>query len=124
MYHETNGKFPYATLDRQLNDSTSTYATGFILILPFLEQDPVAKRWNPNLVRNSTDDSDGDGFTNASLQKLLIPTYTCPRDDTAHRASGRHGKSCLLQLPFFLGNSRCRALPLRVGLRPVGATRV
>ncbi len=77
-YHETNGKFPYATLDRQLNESTSTYATGFILILPFLEQDAVAKRWNPKLARNSTDDSDGDGFTNASLQKMLIPTYTCP----------------------------------------------
>jgi prepilin-type N-terminal cleavage/methylation domain-containing protein len=77
-YHDANLKFPYGTLDRQPNEAVSTYVTGFILILPFLEQDNVARRWNPKLPRNSTDDSDGDGYSNASLQKLLIPTYTCP----------------------------------------------
>jgi prepilin-type N-terminal cleavage/methylation domain-containing protein len=77
-YHDAHQKFPYGTLDRQPNEGTSTYVTGFILILPFLEQDNVARRWNPKLPRNSTDDSDGDGYTNASLQTMLIPTYTCP----------------------------------------------
>jgi prepilin-type N-terminal cleavage/methylation domain-containing protein/prepilin-type processing-associated H-X9-DG protein len=77
-YHDANQKFPYATLDKQPNETTSSWVTGFILILPYLEQDAVAKRWNPKLPRNSTDDSDGDGFTNAMLQQMLIPTYTCP----------------------------------------------
>ncbi len=77
-YHDTNQVFPYATMDRQLNESISSYVTGFILILPYLEQDAVAKRWNPKLPRHSTDDSDGDGYTNASLQTMKIPTYTCP----------------------------------------------
>lgn len=78
MFHEANGKFPYATLDRQPGESTASYMTGFIQILPFLEQDTLARKWNPKLPRNSNDDSDGDGFTNASLQQLLIPTFVCP----------------------------------------------
>jgi len=78
LYHEANGRFPYAVMDRQLNETTSTFATGFIQILPFLEQDAVAKRWNPKLARNSDLDPDGDGYTNNMLQKMTIPTYTCP----------------------------------------------
>lgn len=77
-YHDANQKFPYASLDRQPNETTSTYVTGFVLIMPYLEQDAIAKRWDPKQPRNSTVDSDGDGYTNATLQKMLVPTYTCP----------------------------------------------
>ena len=77
-YHGVTETFPYGTMDRQPNETVSTYVTGFILILPYLEQDNVAKRWNPSLPRNSTLDPDGDGTTNNSLQKMLIPTYVCP----------------------------------------------
>jgi prepilin-type N-terminal cleavage/methylation domain-containing protein/prepilin-type processing-associated H-X9-DG protein len=77
-YHDTNLKFPYATLDRQRGEAVDTYVTGQILILPFLEQDNVAKRWDPKLPRNSAVDSDGDGYTNAMLQQMLIPTFVCP----------------------------------------------
>lgn len=77
-YHDTHFRFPYSALDRQPNETTSTYVTGFILILPYLEQDAVAKRWDPKQPRNSTVDTDGDGFTNALLQSMLIPTYVCP----------------------------------------------
>ncbi|AWM39331.1 hypothetical protein GobsT_23640 [Gemmata obscuriglobus] len=77
-YHDANQKFPYSSLDRQPGEAASTYVTGFILIMPYLEQDNVARRWNPKLPRNSTDDSDGDGYTNAMLQQTQIPTYTCP----------------------------------------------
>jgi type II secretory pathway pseudopilin PulG len=77
-YHDVNDKFPYATLDRQPNESTSTYVTGFILILPFLEQDAVAKRWDPKLPRNDSSTEATLGYSNASLQKQLIPTYLCP----------------------------------------------
>jgi len=77
-YHDANQQFPYAALDRQPGEATTTYNTGFILIMPYLEQDNVAKRWNPKLPRNSTADPDGDGYTNFSLQQMQIPTYTCP----------------------------------------------
>lgn len=77
-YHDVNLKFPYAVMDRQVGESTSTYVTGFILVLPFLEQDAVAKRWNVRLPRNDSSTEATLGYSNASLQKNLIPTYTCP----------------------------------------------
>ncbi len=77
-YHATYQVFPYATLDYQPNDATATYVTGFILILPFLEQDNVAKRWNPLLPRNDASTETTLGSSNSSLQQMLIPTYVCP----------------------------------------------
>jgi prepilin-type N-terminal cleavage/methylation domain-containing protein len=77
-FHDSTGKFPYATMDRQPNETTSTYVTGFIQILPYLEQDAVASRWNPKLPRNDASTEVTLGYSNASLQKRLIPTYTCP----------------------------------------------
>lgn len=77
-FHDTTLRFPYAVMDVQPGQTSPSYYTGLIQILPFLESDAVASRWNPDLPRHSTDDSDGDGFTNAILQKMKIPTYTCP----------------------------------------------
>jgi prepilin-type N-terminal cleavage/methylation domain-containing protein/prepilin-type processing-associated H-X9-DG protein len=77
-YHDANEKFPYAVMYFQPGENTGSYVSGWILILPYLERDDVAKRWNPKLPRNSTLDPDGDGYTNASLQQMAIPTYTCP----------------------------------------------
>lgn len=80
-YQDTNRKFPYATLDYQPGQTTATYVTGMILILPFLEGDAVATRWDPNQPRNSIIDTDGDGYTNAMVQTMPIPTYLCPSMD-------------------------------------------
>ena len=77
-YHDVNKKFPFATRDYEPGAAGSTWVTGLILILPYLEKDDVAKRWDPKLPRNSTVDSNGDGYTNAMLQQMLIPTYVCP----------------------------------------------
>lgn len=78
-FHDTHQKFPYATQDREVvTTALTSWATGHVQILPFLENDAVAQRWRAELPRNSTDDSDGDGYTNAMLQQMLIPTYTCP----------------------------------------------
>jgi len=77
-FHDAYQRFPYGTLDRQPNETTVTYVTGFIMILPFLEQDAVAKRWNQALPRNDASTETTLGWSNASLQKQLIPTYVCP----------------------------------------------
>ena len=80
-HHGVYGFFPYAILDRQFDQSATdpnTYATGLIELLPFLERDAVAQRWAIEEPRNSTNDADGDGYTNAELQQMLIPSYTCP----------------------------------------------
>lgn len=77
-FHDTYLIFPYGARDKQPGETTNTYYTGFIQIMPFMEGDAVARRWDPKLARNSTVDSDGDGFTNALLQQMKIPTYTCP----------------------------------------------
>lgn len=77
-FHEVFSTLPYAALDRLPNETTSTYYTGHILIMPYLEQDGIAKRWDPKLPRNSTVDTDGDGVTNAILQQKNIPTFLCP----------------------------------------------
>lgn len=77
-FHDATSEFPYATLDRQPGETSSSWHTGLTQILPYLEQDNVARRWDPKLPRNSTDDPDGDGFTNAMLQQMEIPSYTCP----------------------------------------------
>ncbi|MGL6074468.1 MAG: DUF1559 domain-containing protein [Fimbriiglobus sp.] len=77
-YHDAIGAFPYATLDRQPGEVVSSYVTGFILILPYLEQDAVAQRWNPKLPRNDSSTETALGYSNSSLQKLLVPSYVCP----------------------------------------------
>ncbi|WP_417732914.1 DUF1559 domain-containing protein [Rosistilla oblonga] len=77
-FHDTFLELPYATRDRLEGDDGSTWATGHIQILPFLESDAIASRWDPEEPRNSTVDTDGDGWTNDMLKKEIIPTYMCP----------------------------------------------
>jgi prepilin-type N-terminal cleavage/methylation domain-containing protein len=77
-YHDASQKLPYAVMDYQPGQAAGTYNSGWVILLPFLEQDNVARKWNPNLPRNSADDPDGDGYTNLALEAMTIPTYTCP----------------------------------------------
>lgn len=79
--HNFEGTFkslPYATRDRMPGESSDTWSTGHIQVLPFLEGDAIARRWDPAQPRHGTVDADGDGWTNAMLQQLQIPTFTCP----------------------------------------------
>jgi prepilin-type N-terminal cleavage/methylation domain-containing protein/prepilin-type processing-associated H-X9-DG protein len=80
-YHNAYNKFPYATMDFQPGEeaaASGTYVTAHILILPFLEQDAVAKRWDPKKPRNDASTDATLGYSNASLQKNLVPTFLCP----------------------------------------------
>ncbi|QDV50307.1 DUF1559 domain-containing protein [Gimesia fumaroli] len=86
MFHDTFNVFPYAisdyTVTADLSDPdnlpSSTWVTGHIQIMPYLEQDAVASRWDKEERRNSTNDTDGDGYTNAMLVQMLVPTFLCP----------------------------------------------
>ena len=75
-YHDAYQKFPYAVKYFQTGEETAGYTSGWILILPFLEQDAVARRWDITKPRNDT--TLRDGYSNAMLQQMKIPTYTCP----------------------------------------------
>jgi len=77
-YHDSNNHLPVAVAYFQPGETAASYVTGWIQILPFLEQDTIARKWNQKLPRNSSDDSDGDGYTNAMLQRMSIATYVCP----------------------------------------------
>ena len=77
-FQETYKVFPYAARDRLEGDDGDTWATGHIQILPFIENDAIASRWDPEEPRNSTVDNDGDGWTNDALKKEIIPTLLCP----------------------------------------------
>jgi prepilin-type processing-associated H-X9-DG protein len=66
-YHESNGEFPYAVLDRLPGETVNTYHSGLVQILPYMEGDAIASRWDPKEPRASTNDVDGDGYTNAML---------------------------------------------------------
>lgn len=84
MFHDTFNQFPYAvtdveeTVDLTASPLTTTWTTGHIQIMPYLEQDAVAQRWDKEETRNSTNDADGDGYTNAMLVQMIVPTFICP----------------------------------------------
>ncbi len=72
-FHEVYNTLPYGATDKLPGETTSTYYTGHIQLMPYLEQDAVAKRWDSKLPRNSTVDNDGDGVTNARCNRKLFP---------------------------------------------------
>lgn len=69
---------PFATRDRFPGDDGDTWSTGFIQIMPFIERDDIAGRWDKDERRDSETDTDGDGFTNAMLTQMRVGTFTCP----------------------------------------------
>ncbi|QEG24298.1 DUF1559 family PulG-like putative transporter [Mariniblastus fucicola] len=77
-FESAHMELPFATQDRMPGDDSDTWSTGFIQIMPFLERDDIASRWNKNEPRDSNNDDDGDGFTNAMLTQMKIAAYTCP----------------------------------------------
>jgi prepilin-type N-terminal cleavage/methylation domain-containing protein/prepilin-type processing-associated H-X9-DG protein len=69
-YHDANNRFPTA--------NTPTFGSAFTEILPYLEQENIGRRYNPNLGPTDATDPDGDGYTNASLGASELKTYRCP----------------------------------------------
>lgn len=92
MFHDTFNKFPASRRDVTEEEVarvdairagggtasyTLSYVSGFVAILPYLEQDAIAKHWNPT--QKTTDDTViTNGWTNKKLTSQKIPTYLCP----------------------------------------------
>ncbi|WP_439620761.1 DUF1559 family PulG-like putative transporter [Gemmata sp.] len=76
-YHDATEKLPYATRNYAPGSATGTYDSGFILILPYIEQDVVARQWQPNYPTGSTV-TNAAGYSNAQLQKMPLQTFSCP----------------------------------------------
>ncbi len=92
MLHDTKNHFPAAMravtteeVNRVLAERaagnaatyTATYISGFIEILPYLEQDAIARQWDPTKATGNTTEN-AQGWSNAKLQQKMIPSFTCP----------------------------------------------
>jgi len=55
-------------------------SSGWAVILPHLEQDSMARRYNPVLHPFDTTDPDGDGFTNKMISDMPLKTFVAPND--------------------------------------------
>jgi type II secretory pathway pseudopilin PulG len=69
-YHDANERFPVA--------NTPAFSSTFTQLLPYIEQENVGRRYNPNLTPTDATDSDGDGHTNLSLGSSELKTLRCP----------------------------------------------
>jgi prepilin-type N-terminal cleavage/methylation domain-containing protein/prepilin-type processing-associated H-X9-DG protein len=69
-YHDTVSRFPTA--------NTPTFSSSFTQLLPYVEQENIGRRYNPNLAPTDATDPDGDGFTNLSLGSSELKTFRCP----------------------------------------------
>jgi hypothetical protein len=65
-----NQKFPTA--------NTATFGSAFTLILSYLEQENIGRRYNPALPPTDTTDADGDTYTNLSLGSSELSVFRCP----------------------------------------------
>jgi prepilin-type N-terminal cleavage/methylation domain-containing protein/prepilin-type processing-associated H-X9-DG protein len=86
-YHDANDRLPLFSFAARGHGDGAVPPTpngvnkhfgAFIQILPFVEQDPIAKLYEPTLSWSSTVDGNGDGITNKMLTSQPMPLYLCP----------------------------------------------
>ncbi len=69
-YHDAIGRFPTA--------NSPTFNSAFTHILPYLEQENIARRYDPNLRPEDDSDPDGDGYSNLLLGQMELKIFRCP----------------------------------------------
>ncbi len=69
-FHDASGRFPTA--------NSPTFNSAFTHILPYLEQENIGRRYDPNRTPTDDTDADGDGYSNLLLGHMTIKTYLCP----------------------------------------------
>ncbi len=84
MFHDANDRFPAANYAQAVGGSGSSSSaharlySAFTDILPYIEQEAISKRWNPNLSSTDATDSDGDGWSNLTLGQQSPKTFVAP----------------------------------------------
>ena len=88
----TNNLFPQANYYPAVQNPNGTWtsvdpnyhviSSGWAVILPHLEQENLARRYNPILHPFDTTDPDGDGWTNKMLSDTPLKTFVAPADPT------------------------------------------
>jgi type II secretory pathway pseudopilin PulG len=88
-FEDVMGRLPWGTLDDNAATSTGSSAVAnlnrfygsFLEILPYIESDALAKRYDKTLAPTDTTDPDGDGYSNAIIIKIRcrsLPVQPCP----------------------------------------------
>jgi prepilin-type N-terminal cleavage/methylation domain-containing protein len=106
-YHDAIGTFPAGSVYKQTGGKWDYYDTWSISILPFLEQDPLYKLWDP------TQPNAAVTANMATLRQTPLKVYTCPADPgllTPALPESGPGGSSGLPIPLCMpGNYRCVA---------------
>ena len=92
-YHDTHGVFPPALINsgRYTGGSSRNGATrnttGFVLMLPYLDQAPAYNRWTFNAGGSSSNPRAGgaapNDVLNAVVNSIRMPVFECPSDPNA-----------------------------------------
>jgi prepilin-type N-terminal cleavage/methylation domain-containing protein/prepilin-type processing-associated H-X9-DG protein len=69
-FHNANERLPVA--------NTAAFSSAFTQILPHLEQETIANKYNPALSPSDVSDADGDGHNNFNLGNHELKTFRCP----------------------------------------------
>ena len=79
-YHSTLEVLPPGYMYRGPGGTAAqnSEATWVTVILPYIEQENVGRRYNTALTPTDATDADGDGFTNLSLGSAELKTFRCP----------------------------------------------
>jgi prepilin-type N-terminal cleavage/methylation domain-containing protein/prepilin-type processing-associated H-X9-DG protein len=88
-FHQSQNRFPpFSYAPRGHGDggtpplppeaAGSKHFGAFLQLMPYVEQDPLAKKYDPTVSPTSTADNDGDGVTNRSLIGTPLAVYLCP----------------------------------------------
>ena len=77
-YESAEGRFPAANYSSTGSGVFATLYSAYTDILPYVEQDAIARRWQKNLSSSDTTDPDGDGWSNATLATQKIKIFIAP----------------------------------------------
>ncbi len=75
-YHDTQGTLPSAHLELNVGGNLEYFSGWALELLPYVEQEPLAKKYRDNPVVNQDK-------KNAPVCQTYVSVYTCPADDRA-----------------------------------------
>ncbi len=92
LFELVMGRLPFGTRHGQVDTSSSAqfhnFYGSFLEILPYIEQDPIARQYDPSKSYSDTTPNAG-GLSNAEIISRPLPVFSCPSDGNRRtRVSG------------------------------------